>query len=115
MGPWYPGHMRKVTIAMLGLVMLGWLTTVHGAAEPTLPIRYLQRFGDGSYRVIARFVDSRACEKYRAMQAQIVCVTNSVCRTSPDSCRGRVLSTGPISCWQDVDLGPGFGRCEESR
>ncbi len=99
--------------AVGGFLMILFLVGVLRAApEPSLPVKYLQRMHDGTYSLIARFVSLRACEKYRAMQAQITCVETSLCKTRPELCKGRPVSSGPISCWHDLDMGPGFGRCE---
>ena len=83
-----------------------------GGSEAPLPVKYMQRYADGKYRLVARFINSRACEKYRAMQAQIVCVETSLCKSRPETCAGKPISSGPVSCWRDTDLGPDFGRCE---
>jgi hypothetical protein len=95
-------------------ILLAVLVAASAAAgsETPLPVKYMQRYADGKYRHVARFMDSRACEKYRAMQAQIVCVETGLCKTRPETCAGKPISSGPVSCWRDSDLGPDFGNCE---
>jgi hypothetical protein len=87
-------------------------TSAASGSEALLPVKYMQRNTDGKYKLVARFIDLRACEKYRAMQAQIVCIETSLCKSHPETCTGKPISSGPISCWRDADLGPDFGKCE---
>lgn len=106
---------RRTVIATIVAALLS-IGVVTAATEPPLPVRYMQRMlnKDGGYRydLVARFVSRRACEKYRAMQAQITCVETSLCNAQPEMCKGRPVSSGPVSCWRDMDMGPQFGRCE---
>src|SRR5687767_5697709 len=100
-----------------GVLALLLSSAVIGAApeesEPALPVRYMQRNQDGSYRLIAKFINRGACDVYRSMQAQIVCRHTSLCKNRPELCRGSGgrLSVGPTTCWHDPDKDPDPGYC----
>ncbi len=103
------------TVALVAALLAGGLMLRAQAAAPKsedTPVRYMQRDRGGSYYLVAKFINARACEKYRAMQAQVTCVETSACAQQPELCKGKPVSSGPISCWRDLDMGADFGRCE---
>jgi hypothetical protein len=101
--------LRKIIPLLLAVLVAA---SAAAGSEAPLPVKYMQRYADGKYHLVARFIDSRACEKYRAMQAQIVCVETILCKSRPETCAGKPIGSRPVSCWRDTDLGPDFGRCE---